>query len=238
MADLCLASGIHTRQNTYLSSLAGALMSHYLIIGNGDFLSPERLTFLLAPKPNIIALDGAIHRLLALGLTPDIHMGDFDSTDPLQLPHTSISWQTITAADQSKTDLQKAIEFADQMNASRIDLACVLGQRLDHLLTNIRACYTYHKPDRSLFLYTEREVATYVKDRKIKLTGEVGSHCAIMALPERAIISSGDLRYPCHNFELIYGKQESICNQLARTPASIDVQGGAMIISTHAIHAG
>ena len=210
-------------------------MSHYLIIGNGDFLSPERLRSLLAPQPSIIALDGAIHRLLALGVTPDIHLGDFDSTDHPRLNHTAISWQTVTAADQSKTDLQKAIEFADQMNASRIDLACVLGQRLDHLLTNIRACYTYHKPGRSLFLYTEREVATYVKNTQIKLTGEVGSHCAIMALPERAIINSDDLHYPCHNFELIYGKQESICNQLARTPASIDVQGGALMVSEHAI---
>ena len=83
-----------------------------LIIANGEACSYELLSQLLEWSPTVLVLDGAITRVLELGIKVDIVLGDFDSAknieellidqQPIKIIHTP---------DQNKTDLEKGIEY-------------------------------------------------------------------------------------------------------------------------------
>ena len=82
-----------------------------LIIANGEDCSYDLLSQLLEWSPTVLVLDGAITRVLELGIKVDIVLGDFDSAknieellidqQPIKIIHTP---------DQNKTDLEKGIE--------------------------------------------------------------------------------------------------------------------------------
>ena len=50
-----------------------------LIIANGAACDPERMGQLLEWNPFVLVLDGALHRVLELGIRIDAVLGDFDS---------------------------------------------------------------------------------------------------------------------------------------------------------------
>ena len=53
-----------------------------LIIANGQSCSFELMGQLLEWSPVVMVLDGAIHRVLELGIKLDIVLGDFDKIPP------------------------------------------------------------------------------------------------------------------------------------------------------------
>ena len=75
-----------------------------LIIANGEACSLDMVEQLLEWSPTVIVLDGAIERVVSLGIKVDVWLGDFDhvhtadySNYPLKKVHTP---------DQNLTDLE------------------------------------------------------------------------------------------------------------------------------------
>lgn len=84
-----------------------------LIIANGADCGDELLQQLMEWSPYVLALDGAVHRLLERNIRFDAWLGDFDSgagVDEMALSKMG-DIQRIWAEDQDKTDLEKGIEF-------------------------------------------------------------------------------------------------------------------------------
>src|SRR5689334_14042058 len=124
-------------------------MSNYAIIANGNFLTKEILLEAVKDR-TIIALDGAADKLAALGLNPQLILGDFDSISPqaasywgLKKTFSELSADTepyrgnqgvliVPALNQNLTDLDKALHYCDQQNAKSIIILCATGARLDH----------------------------------------------------------------------------------------------------------
>jgi thiamine pyrophosphokinase len=107
-----------------------------LIIANGESCSIALLQELAAWCPTVMVLDGALDRVLKLGLAFDIVLGDFDKGIP---DASSIPFpvEIIHAPDQNKNDLQKGIEELLKRGANAINILWATGKRLDHTLGNI-----------------------------------------------------------------------------------------------------
>lgn len=109
-----------------------------LIIANGEACSWELLAQLLEWSPYIVVLDGAINRVLDLGIKIDVLLGDFDSSaqheeirqaqHPVEFVHTP---------DQDKTDLEKACDFLLERGHQAVNVVWATGRRADHTITNI-----------------------------------------------------------------------------------------------------
>lgn len=86
----------------------------------------------------------AIHRALASKVPIDVWMGDFDSCpDP-----TVTAWydiQRIYTPDQSKTDLEKAVEYVLAAGYQKVYILWATGRRVDHTLTNLTNMIRYRK---------------------------------------------------------------------------------------------
>jgi thiamine pyrophosphokinase len=114
-----------------------------LIIANGEACSAELMGQLLEWSPFVVVLDGAINRVLELGIKVDVLLGDFDSNHQAQNVVAHMPVEVIHTPDQNKTDLQKAIEFLIERNFEAVNIIWATGRRADHTLTNLTDIVRY-----------------------------------------------------------------------------------------------
>lgn len=117
-----------------------------LIIANGAACTEDLLNQLLEWSPYIVVLDGAMHRVLQLGIKVDVLLGDFDRNahrfeeistlqHPIEIVHTP---------DQNKTDLEKAIDFLIEKEHRAVNVVWATGRRADHTFTSIANIIRYY----------------------------------------------------------------------------------------------
>lgn len=109
-----------------------------LIIANGEECSFELMGQLLEWSPFIVVLDGAVHRVLELGIKFDVLLGDFDRIHELEeLVQHQYPLEIIHTPDQNATDLEKAIQFLIDRQFPAANIIWATGKRADHTLANI-----------------------------------------------------------------------------------------------------
>lgn len=115
-----------------------------LIIANGESCSSELLGQLLEWSPFVVVLDGAIERVLELGIKVDVLLGDFDSNHfSLEQIQAQQKIEIVHTPDQNKTDLQKGIEFLIERKFDAVNIIWATGRRADHNLSNITDIVRY-----------------------------------------------------------------------------------------------
>ena len=115
-----------------------------LIIANGESCSFELLGQLLEWSPVVMVLDGAVHRVLALGIKIDIVLGDFDKEEDwntLLINHQPV--EVVHTPDQNKTDLEKGLDFLIAKGHKAVNIVWATGRRGDHHLNNISTLVKY-----------------------------------------------------------------------------------------------
>ena len=108
-----------------------------ILVSNGIAERPDLLS--LRDDDFIIAVDGGMRYLDALGLKPDLLMGDLDSIDSNLLKTLEEKQTEILRfkAQKDFTDLELALREAIARGFKEILIAFGLGGRLDHLLGNL-----------------------------------------------------------------------------------------------------
>jgi thiamine pyrophosphokinase len=109
-----------------------------LLVGGPPAMWPAELAQQTA-VPWIAADRGAL-RLLELGITPQIAVGDFDSlsTTELKRVQTQVADIRYAVADKDETDTELALNIAlTEGQATRVTIYGATGGRLDHLLDNL-----------------------------------------------------------------------------------------------------
>ena len=113
-----------------------------IVIANGSFPShPVPVHYLESPE-TIICTDGAADKLINYGKTPDVVIGDFDST---KIKNSTRIKNWIEAPNQNKTDLEKTFEWCINNNIIDIVLLGAGGGREDHILGNLFTLTKYHE---------------------------------------------------------------------------------------------
>jgi thiamine pyrophosphokinase len=115
-----------------------------LIIANGESCSRNLLDQLLEWSPIVMVLDGAIDRVIPLGIKIDILAGDFDrNKDPREILNYQNSVEIVHTPDQNKTDLEKGIEYLMKEGYSAVNIVWATGKRSDHFINNIAILARY-----------------------------------------------------------------------------------------------
>ncbi|MFM1912496.1 MAG: Thiamine diphosphokinase [Bacteroidota bacterium] len=111
-----------------------------LIIADGEQCSMDLLEQLLEWSPSIMVLDGAIEKVLELGIKVDFWLGDFDSS---KLDLKDYPLEKIFAPNQDLTDLEKGIEFLIERGWTGVNIVWATGKRMDHTLNNLHSIKKY-----------------------------------------------------------------------------------------------
>ena len=138
-----------------------------LIIANGMPCNQLLLEGLLEWSPYIVVLDGAFEKVMSLGIKCDVLLGDFDKLNPNQsgiLSQPNI--EIVYTPDQTKTDLEKALDFLIEKKHTAVNIVWASGLRLDHTFNNICTLAKYQSKIKAVILDDYSKVIILPNDFK------------------------------------------------------------------------
>ena len=106
----------------------------FIILANGQYPSHPAALNMLHTAGTIICTDGSANKLLENGLTPNVIIGDMDSTTVGQ---DSFKGLYVKISDQDNTDLDKALEWCKVNSLSQITVLGTSQLREDHTIGNL-----------------------------------------------------------------------------------------------------
>ena len=102
-----------------------------LIVLHGEPPTSKQLLEEAAQCTLRIAADGGIKAFLEAGVEPELHVGDFDSSEG------GPAGECLSRPAQDATDFEKAIAVALDRGATELVVLGGMGGRVDHFLTNL-----------------------------------------------------------------------------------------------------
>ena len=173
----------------------------------------------------ILAADGGLVHLQALGLTPNGIIGDFDSLG--YIPQGS----QVFPVEKDDTDAMLAIKKGLDLGYREFLLYGSLdGPRLDHTVANFQALTFLADRGAIGYLIGRDYIVTCVKDMirfSAGATGIISVFC--MGQDARGVTLRG-LQYPLENGVLTAGFPLGVSNHFVGEPAEISVKQGNLLV--------
>jgi thiamine pyrophosphokinase len=201
-----------------------------LIIANGESCSSELIGQLLEWSPFIVVLDGALERVLQLGIKFDVVLGDFDHQS-LEQVRAQIPPDTIIefVPDQEKSDLEKGIEFLIQRNFKAVNIIWATGKRSDHYINNIAILARYNSQINQVMLDNHSRI--YPINSGFKKFYSEGSNLSLIPLNKVQNIVTDNLVWNLNGRTLEYPYNTSSSNKVLNSGiVTISFDSGFMLM--------
>jgi thiamine pyrophosphokinase len=185
-----------------------------LIIANGEACDADILGELLEWSPFVVVLDGAIQRVLDLGIKVDVLLGDFDRVENLTFVHEQQSdIQIINTPDQNKTDLEKAIEYLIEKGHGAVNIIWATGRRADHSITNMTNLVRYKNLIKAVMIDSYSKI--FPIKGSFEKWYEKGTPISLIPIGTASGITTSGLLYNLNNEELVLGFRSGNSNEAA-----------------------
>jgi thiamine pyrophosphokinase len=222
------------------------LLNRIVIFANGELPDLEAARAVVQPTDTIIAADGGAKHCRALGLTPHVVIGDFDSLSPADLAALGAAGTRIIRhpARKEQTDLELALDLALAEGAKDILILGALGGRWDQTLANVlllirsdrwrvsrqQATKVATTNVRVRLLDGMQEISLLRGPGELALTGDAGDTVSLIPIggDARGITTSG-LEYPLRGENLIFGSTRGISNVMMAGQATISLTEGLLV---------
>ena len=172
----------------------------------------------------VIAADGGQKALARMGITPQLVVGDFDSSEaPKNIPFVR------HPVEKDDTDASLAIREGARRGYRTFALYGCVGGRIDHTLGAIQTALGAKKQGYSVFLVGEGTVGTVLMNESFDFTptGTV----SVFALSERAEgVTLEGLKYPLENATLTNDFPLGVSNEGDGSRATVSVERGALYV--------
>ena len=182
---------------------------------------------LLAPIPEnalTIAADGGLRHTHALGLNPDVILGDFDSLG--YVPEDS----RVFPVEKDDTDAMLAVRLGLQQGCGWFELYGALdGPRLDHTIANFQTLAFLATHGARGALIGRDYIATVLKGESISFPAEAEGILSLFCLGASARVTIEGLHYPLENGTLTPDFPLGVSNHFAGKPARITVHDGLVL---------
>ncbi|MBI4371855.1 MAG: thiamine diphosphokinase [Elusimicrobia bacterium] len=170
-----------------------------LLLLNGDLRGPAAVRALARRADAVLCADGGARHARALGLVPDAVVGDMDSL-PRPLPRAWGGVSFVCDFDQSRSDLDKALDLAGRMGARRILVAGALGGGLGHELVNLAVLE--ERAGAAEIVLVGGGTARLLGPGRHVLALRRGRRFSLLAAPRARVTLSG-ARYPLMNGQVL-----------------------------------
>lgn len=194
----------------------------------GSFLEREQFD-------KVIAVDAGLEAVKALGLEPDMIVGDFDTVKTEILEYyrqkEHIVWDT-HQPEKDETDTELALLKAQATGCTQVVVLGATGGRMDHMLGNLHL----------LFPCLQKGIEAYILDcqnRIYLIDGEHvfhrsnlwGKYISFLPLTEQVNgITLTGFKYPLNEKDIEIGTSLCISNELAGEEGTITFTDGVLIV--------
>lgn len=178
----------------------------------------------------VIAADGGMRHAQALGVLPEVWVGDFDSTpDGLSEFHAATPRMPFPA-EKNFTDGELAIEQAIERGATRLVLIGSFGgERTDHALSHLLLAVTLAERGFEVVLTSGQEEAVPLLPGTRELDLPAGSLFSVIAFSALTGLSLAGAKYPLDQADIAFGASRTISN-VAEGPVSVRLSAGRALI--------
>ncbi len=198
-----------------------------VIVGGAGIRNYQLIWDYLNPDDFNIFCDSGLHHLDALGITPHLIVGDFDShTDP----HLNVE-TIVLPCEKDDTDTVFAAKEAVKRGFDNFLLLGMVGERLDHTLGNVSILLMLHSLGKRALLvddYAEMEIVS-------KTPAEIDGSFPFFSLLNISGMARGitveNAKYPLQNAKIECTYQYGISNEaLPGQRARVSVAEGELLL--------
>jgi len=187
--------------------------STFTILLGGNLKVTDRLRAELSGS-RFIAADSGMRHAVALGVTPELWVGDFDSSDAeLIAKFPDVERQPFPAA-KNETDGEIATAEAIRRGATHLIFAGALGgERSDHALQHVFHAMSLAERGLDVMLTSgEEEAYPLLAGPERALDLPKGSLFSVIGFSALAGLDIIGARYPLDNFSLPFGSSRTVSN--------------------------
>lgn len=180
----------------------------------------------------IICADRGLYHAKVLGLTPDLIVGDFDSTDDQDLVYFKEKGVEIETFDTHKdeTDTEIAVLRAIQKGATKVSIYGGLGSRLDHSLANVHLLYKLLRKGIEGKLVNPNHIVCLAEKYQL-IQGRKGDLVSLIPFAGKVTgVTTESLAYPLKNAEINIGTSLGISNVLESDTAEVWIDEGILMV--------
>lgn len=204
-------------------------MSKFVILMAGDVSPTLRLKNQIS-NARVIAADSGMKHAETLGLTPELWVGDFDSTPTALRDQWARVEQERFPMAKDKTDGELAIEAAIKRGATEIILVGAFGGHFDHVLAHAALLHV-------IAGHGIKTVASSGVEEAWPLTTSLslwqiptGTRVSVVGLTDLKALSILGVRWPLQKRDVPFGSTLTLSNE-AKGDISISLeQGRAMVM--------
>lgn len=211
--------------------MAFAMSTTFTILLGGDAEVTDRLKAVVTGS-RVIAADGGMRHAAMLGLTPEMWVGDFDSTDPALFERYARVPRLEFPAAKAMTDGEIAVEQALVRKAKRLIFVGGLGgTRSDHAFQHLMQGVSLAERGIEVLLTSGLEEAVPLLPGTLALDLPQGSLFSILGLDTLTGLSITNARDPLERFDVPFGSARTISNVAEGRVAFALESGHALVIA-------
>lgn len=204
-------------------------LNTFTILLGGNLTLTERLKASVSGS-RFIAADGGMRHAAMLAATPELWVGDFDSTsDALVKAYPNVEKMPYPAA-KNETDGAIAIGEALKRGATRLILAGALGgERSDHALMHLLQGVEFARQGLNLMLTSGEEEAYPLLPGDMSIDLPEGCLFSVLGFTDLRGLSIRNARYPLVDFTLPFGSSRTISN-VANGVIALSLKSGDAVL--------
>lgn len=203
----------------------------FVIIANGDIRDYDWHRSQLRKEDYMICADGGVRHALAMGIVPQLVLGDFDSTPPEIMAglDPDLCRREHFPAEKDATDTEMVLDWCLAKDPAEILMMGLLGSRLDHTLANIFLLAKIPEGIKATIINEQNEI--FLCRDKRELEGCPGDCLSILPLtPNIQFVSTRGLKYILADDTLNFGSTRGISNEMAREHGSVKIGEGLALV--------
>lgn len=202
-----------------------------VIFANGEMDSGNFFVKNAENSDLLICCDGGSNYAAALGLTPDVIVGDFDSINQDIIAKFVDDGVVFEKYPKHKdaTDLELAVSTAISKNPDEIIILGAFGGRPDHFLGNIHALMPAAKAGIRAYLLSSTAKAALIYNY-LEIDKENYDHISLIPITTevKGIFTTG-LEYALQNEAIEIGCTKGISNKFTTKTAKISLRKGILL---------
>lgn len=198
------------------------------IVGAGDGFAAFAPLAAHAPGDLLIAADGGLKAAQAVGVTPDVVLGDFDSLGHVPEGDNVLRWPEM----KDDTDMMLAIRLGLEKGYRTFYLYGGCGGRLDHTLANLQALAFLAGQGAVGYLFEGGQTVTCVQNGEVRFPPLPEGILSLFAMCGAAGgVTLEGLLYPLNDGVLQPDFPLGVSNHFTGAAALVQVKNGTLTLS-------
>jgi thiamine pyrophosphokinase len=205
------------------------MSKRFSILLDGELTVTQRVRDQVAGS-RVLAADGGMRHAASLDVTPELWLGDFDSSDSaLQAAFAAVARQA-HPTDKNATDGELSVDEAERLGATDIVLVGGLGGQMDHAFAHLMLLLKAHARGLKVMMTSGHEEAWPVIEDCLELDLEAGTRVSVLPVSDLIGLSISGVRWPLEERDVVLGSTLTLSNEAVSSPVRIGVAKGMAIV--------